>query len=728
MGMSISGPMKTNDLGYLRKESLETVLLCLTAGSYMWCIMLLTTHDRFGPWWWGLAVLGTGLLTAFSVRARHPSLAAGVIVLSLAAAELSDMWLGNTKTAPYMLTVAVSLAGLLFGPRVVAWTTALCSGSVLAIGLLRYGQSAFSLDLWSPMLVIGAVGILSSLAVRDLYQALVWFRERATAAQHNEEELRERQGQLSRTVKALDEAYRRLEYLSYDLARAREAAEEARLAKQRLMTQVSHELRTPLNVIVAFSEMMYLSPERYSADSLPPEFRGDIREIYRSSKHLLRLIDDVLAMSQIEVGQMRIELEPVWLREVIAEAVDIIRPLVREGVTLCTDVPEDLPQALIDRARVQQVLLNLLNNARRFTERGSITVQATREAEQIRITVADTGIGVSPSEHDKMFKEFQHLDAPLARGQEGTGLGLAISKRFVEMHGGSIWVESEGVPGQGSRFHFTLPLVGSEPVGMSALHGTQKRLSRPVGRGRTLLLLDQDTRVVKMLEQGLEEYQVVPVDEVAEVPRLVSELHARAVVLNLAQRSNVGRQVRELRQRLGESPLPIVLCSLVGERQLERELGVVDYLVKPVARDVLMALLDRLGEGIRRVLVVDDDPQMVRLLSRLLQTAPREYEVLRAYDGRQGLQEMRDRHPDLVLLDITMPEVDGYGVLAQMQEDDELRRVPVAVITARELTPDEERRLGGRTLMVSTGAGFTNQETLACLRGILDSIGISLSS
>jgi len=710
-----------DDLAYLRQGSLKTVLVCTIAGFYLWCAVLFHAGDQFGPAWLGPALLAGGAALAFANRVRNTSRAAAAVILGFAAAALYSMALADIKLAPYMLAVVVALTGLLFDLKAVARVTVLCVGSIVAIGSLRWGYSVFSTELASPILVTGAVGILASLAVRNLYEALYWFQERAAAAQHNEAELRDRQGQLARTVKALDEAYRRLEYLNYDLARAREEAEETRLVKQQFVTSVSHELRTPLNVVVALSEMMYLSPQRYGAGALPPALRGDVREVYRSSQHLLHLIDDVLDMAQIEAGEIKLRQQPVHLRDVVAEALDMIRPLVRETeVALKTDVPADLPPVLIDRNRVQQVLLNLLNNARRFTGRGGISVQASLEAGQVKVTVSDTGIGIPPGEHDRMFKEFHQLDGPATRGEDGSGLGLAISKRFIEMHGGRIWLESDGVPGQGSRFHFTLPVEGARMVEVSTLQGTRKLPGLPSGRGRTLLLLDQDATIARMLEQRLDDYQIVPVGDVVEVPRLVDELHARAVVVNPARSKQARQLVSELRRQLGDSSLPIVFCPLVGERRLGESLGVVDYLTKPVTREALVALLDRLGEGVRRILVVDDNPQMVRLLSRMLQMAEREYEVLRAYDGQEGLREMRSQHPDLVLLDLVMPGMDGYDVLARIQDDAELRDIPVAVITAQTRTTEEERQLGGKTLLVSNGAGFTNEEAIDYLRGILD--------
>jgi len=714
------------DLDYLREDSLRAVLFCMLAVLYTWCLVLfqpinLQPVDQIGDAMWGPVFMGIGLALAFAIQKRSPSLAATAAIAGLVVAMLSTMWVTGAKVAPYMLAVVVSLAGLLFSMRIVVVTTVLCSIAVAVVSLLRWGYSPVSAEVLSPVLVIGVVGVLSFLAVRNLYVALHWALDRAMAAQRNEEEARIHRGELARTLKALTEAYQRLEYVNYDLARAREAAEEARLNKQRFVASVSHEMRTPLNVLTALSEMMYLSPERYGDTPLPPGLRRDAREIYRSSKHLLRLIDDVLDMAQIEAGQMKIDFKPVNLKDIVTETLDMIRPLVRgKGTTLRAELPADLPSVLVDRDRIQQVLLNLLNNAQRFTERGSITVCAKVETDEIEILVADTGVGIPPGEHEAMFKEFYQVEGLMAQGQGGHGLGLAICKRFIEMHGGRIWVESDGIPGHGSQFHFTLPTADVERVEISPLQETRMPLRSPSSRGRTLLLLDQDSTAQRILEHGLENYQVVPVDDVSKVPGLITELHAQAVVVNSAHKRQREKQLLTLRQQLAHSTVPIIFCPLVGSHQLEHALGVMDYMVKPITREMLTDLLDRLGESIQRILVVDDDPQMVHLLSRMLETDKRKYQVISAHNGQQGLHEMHSQRPDLVLLDLVMPEMDGYTMLAQMQKDTKLRDTPVVVVTAQRLTPEEERQMSGQTLIVRTETGFTNKEILTYLSGILN--------
>ena len=708
-----------DDLEHLRQEALGNVLILGLVGLYGWCATLFPARAGFDPVWRGPVLMAVGLALAAVTRKRRPSLAAAALLLGLATASLHTIWLLGMGVAPYLLSVTVGLTGLLFDFRAVLAAAVACGGLMLGIGSLRWQIPAYSAELLAPLLVIGAVGITSALSVRNLYLALYWAWDRAVAAQRNEKELRERRAELARTAKALDEACQRLEYLNYDLARARQAADEARLLKQQFTTNVSHELRTPLNVIVAFSEMMYLSPESYGGVTLPPEYLGDVREIYRASQSLLHLIDDVLDLSQIESQRLTIHPEPVVLADVVAEALDIMRPLMRgKEIELRSELPAGLPPVLIDRARVRQILLNLLNNARRFTDHGSITVHAAPAATEVQVTVADTGIGIAPSDHEKVFEEFRQLDGTITRRRDGTGLGLAISRRFVEMHGGRIWVESEGIPGRGSKFHFTLPLVRKTVA--PGLQRTPVALKRPQGRGRKLLVLDHDSDIVRLLEQGLGEYQVVPVPGVSEAIELVGQVEPQAILLNPARGREAWQQARLLRKSLGRNRLPIVLCPLVGERRLGRALGVVGYLVKPISRQALGALLDRIGNSVERVLIVDDDPRMAQVLARMIHSTGHSCRVARAYNGRAGLQEMQRERPDLVLLDLVMPEMDGQAMLSRMRQDRELRTIPVAVITAQEHTPDEERRLGGGVVQVRSSAGFSNEEALAYLRHILE--------
>lgn len=718
-----------DDLEMLRRGSLRMILTCVSVALYVWCLVLfqpinMYADERLDPVAWGPAILGAGLVAAFLTQKRHLHLAAASVIGGVAGTALLLMWRFDNPALAYLLTVVVSLTGVLFGIRGVVGAAALSSAAILVVGTRYWECAPLAAELLAPIAVVCAVGVLSSLGVRNLYTALHWALDRAMAAQRNEDEARSHRAELARALKGLTEAYQRLEFANYDLARAREVAEAASLNKQRFVAIVSHEMRTPLNILTALSEIMYFSPERYGALPLPPELRRDVREMYRSSRHLLRLIDDVLDLAQIEAGQMRIDFQATDLTGVVAEVLDMIRPFVRErDIVLRAEVPEELPPVLIDRARIQQVLLNLLNNAQRYTSHGSITVSAASDGPWVTVTVADTGIGIPPSEHEAMFKEFHQVEGLVIQGQSGCGLGLAICKRFIGMHGGRIWLESEGVPGRGSRFTFTLPTADVRRVPTARVQPTQAPPHVASSRSRTLLLLDDDPTVVKILERGLEQHRIVGVTDVTQVPALVRDLHAEAIVVNRARftrRRTHPRSGGSLRQILADADVPVVWCSLIGRGQMARLLGVQDYLIKPVERQALMEVMGRFDGQVHRVLVVDDDPQMARLLGRMLETFDGDYEVVAATNGIEGLNAMRVQRPDLVLLDLMMPEMDGSELLRQMQADADLRETPVVVITAQETSPDEQRGFGHRHLLLQNEAGFTNAEVLAHLRSILD--------
>jgi DNA-binding response OmpR family regulator/anti-sigma regulatory factor (Ser/Thr protein kinase) len=419
-------------------------------------------------------------------------------------------------------------------------------------------------------------------------------------------------------------------------------------------------------------------------------------------------------------GRMVVSPEPTEVVQVILEAVDTIRPLIEgKGLEMRVALEQEFPILYIDPTRVRQVLLNLLNNARRFTDQGSITVRAELEGGEVRVSVHDTGIGITPEDRGKIFEEFRQLDGSTTRQHNGVGLGLAISRQFVELHGGRMWVESEG-RGRGSTFHFTLPVADEAQQAASPGPLSDTRISPlpPAGPPKTLVVVDQDPRVEQLIQRRLEDYQVVRAEGVSQVPLMADRVRPRAVVVS-ASDGEGWESLGRLGPQLERWDLPLILCPLVGDRQMGHSLGVADYLVKPVSRQTLLEALDQVGDGARRVLILDDDPRVVRLLSRMIRSRFQEYHIIRAYSGEDGLIKMRRRPPDLVLLDLMMPQVDGYTVLERMREDEALRDIPVVVVTAKGSSPEDMRRLGAKTIQVTRRRGFSNEEALCFLKNIL---------
>jgi len=382
--------------------------------------------------------------------------------------------------------------------------------------------------------------------------------------------------------------------------------------------------------------------------------------------------------------------------------VDTIRPLIEgKGLKLRVEVEQELPILYIDPARIRQALLNLLNNARRFTNQGSITLHAALRGEEVRVSVADTGIGIAPEDRGKIFEEFCQFDGSTTRQHGGVGLGLAISRQFVELHRGRIWVESQG-RGRRSTFPFTLPVAGEEAQVAGSGPSSDRRLSPlpPSGPAKALLVVDQDPRVEQFIQRRLEGYQVVRVEEVSQVASAAEKVRPGAVVVSTSDGEgweSLGRSGSQL----DGWDLPLILCPLVSDRKMGHSLGVADYLVKPVSRQTPGEVLDRFGEEVRRIMILDDDPRVVRLLSRMIRSRFQACQIIRAYSGEDGLIKMRRRPPDLVLLDLIMPQVDGYAVLERMREDEALYDIPLVVVTAKGTSPEYMRRLGAKTIQVT---------------------------
>jgi signal transduction histidine kinase len=341
----------------------------------------------------------------------------------------------------------------------------------LVIGLLWWlVHSSAMLPLSnSYAIAITASGVLTGLvgwaAMHTLLTATQWALFSFEQARQKIEEAREQRLELKQIQQDLIQANGELARLSDRLKAMHRAAEEARRAKEEFVANVSHELRTPLNMIIGFSEMIIQSPQVYGA-RLPSALLADITAIRRNSQHLAKLVDDVLDLSQVEAGRMALSKEWVSLQGIVDEVATAVRGLYEsKGLYLQTEVPADLPPILCDSTRIRQVMLNLLSNAGRFTERGGVRLNAWREKDNVVVSVSDTGPGIAPEDQEKIFEPFQQLDGSIRRRHGGSGLGLSISKRFVEMHRGKMWLESE--VGVGTTFYFSLPLEMPLPAALT---------------------------------------------------------------------------------------------------------------------------------------------------------------------------------------------------------------------------------------------------------------------
>jgi len=505
----------------------------------------------------------------------------------------------------------------------------------------------------------------------------------------------------------------RLERANEALIFAREAAEKAYRFKAEFVANVSHELRTPLNLIVGFSEMMATAPESYGGVPLPGQYRGDVTAIYRSAKHLSDLINDVLDLSQIETGKMPLTREPASLAEIAQEAVDIVRGLAEaRGLHLQVDIPADLPMLMLDKTRIRQVLLNLLTNALRFTQVGRILVRVRAEGQEAIVSVEDTGCGIAPDKLMHAFEAFGQMTE--AQLREGSGLGLAVSKKFVELHGGRMWLESEVGRGTTVYFSLAIPHEGQE-VRISPLVRSAARQVRPA-EPRVLVLHD-DVRTLDILRRHIHGCRFVFADNASTAARIIRDEAPTVVVADIAPGEGPVGAASSLAL---PAHITLITCPLPSMRRIGLLLGAVDYLPKPVTRKALSEALARLPRPPRKVLVVDDDVHIVRLLARMLRACDGSLQILKAFGGKEGLDTARAERPDVILLDLYMPGTSGYDLLQQLARDEELSDTQTIIVSVR--TVEQESRPIQGELRLKRDAGFALTEILQLLQTTLSVI------
>lgn len=502
---------------------------------------------------------------------------------------------------------------------------------------------------------------------------------------------------------------------------ARQAAEEANSLKTRFLSMVSHELRTPLSVIVGLSELA-LRQQNPGAPALPDYYRRDLERIYSSAQHLSGLIGDVLDLASSQGGRLKVIPESLDLR-------DILQPIIAVGEHLCRSkglewvvhLPDEAVWVRGDRTRLRQVAVNLVNNAVKFTTRGSITLQLEKTEGMARITVKDTGLGIAPSEQDIIFDEFRQSERTSGRGFGGVGLGLAICKRLVELHQGRIGVYSEGSEGSGSTFYFEIPL-GSRG---------ESSPQPPVASPRVLLLHEAQEMELPLRAHLLEQGYTLQEDWLDSTPQWWPQTLAappEAVVLNLRPDSKHGWEIfRLFKENPATRWIPILFSALQPRHEGEppaASLLELDYLSKPVQSAELSNALQRQGlppgEQVKTILVVDDEPAIRDLHARLVQESVPNSRVLQASNGREALKMLSETQADLILLDLMMPELDGFAVLEALRENKSTRDVPVIVLTAQLLSEADLARLNRGMAKVLGKGIFTLQETLAHIEATLN--------
>jgi signal transduction histidine kinase/DNA-binding response OmpR family regulator/ligand-binding sensor domain-containing protein len=518
-----------------------------------------------------------------------------------------------------------------------------------------------------------------------------------------------------------------LEATNKELVEAKEAADAASTAKSQFLANMSHELRTPLNAIIGYSEML----QEEVADLGQNGLRPDLEKIHGAGKHLLGLINDILDLSKIEAGKMTLYLEEFDVAQMAREVATTVQPLVaKNGNRLEVNCPPDIGRMRADLTKVRQTLFNLLSNACKFTENGTIRLEVRCQkpevgasgedagsggrdarAPQLTFTVSDTGIGITAEQMNRLFEAFAQADASTTRKYGGTGLGLTISRNFCRMMGGDLTVTSEA--GQGSTFTVTLPVevkeavIAAEPVATRGAPGVPHS---------TLLVIDDEPMARDLIGRALtkEGFHVELAADGRSGLELARKLKPQAITLDVMMPAMDGWAVlTALKADPTTADIPVIMLTVLDEKQIGFALGAADYFTKPIDWGRLSSALAKYRKPTshQSVLIVEDDEQAREMLRRALNREG--WQVLEAENGRVALERLDGLVPALILLDLMMPEMDGFEFMQQLRERPDCRRVPVVVITAKDITDEDRRRLNGNVARILRKSTLSMRELVA---------------
>ncbi|MFZ6029314.1 MAG: response regulator [Chloroflexota bacterium] len=526
-----------------------------------------------------------------------------------------------------------------------------------------------------------------------------------------------------------------------EMGQAKDAAEAASRAKSTFLANMSHELRTPLNAIIGYSEMLI----EEAHDSGQNAFVPDLEKIQSAGRHLLTVINDVLDLSKIEAGKMQLQIESFSIFTAVEETCNLIRPLIEKNQnTLHVHCPPHIGFAINDQTKLRQCLFNLLSNSAKFTKEGDVILDVRRECKTLRteakdhseaesggggpltllaqerdyfvFVVRDTGIGMDAEQTERLFQPFTQADSSTTRKYGGTGLGLAITRHYCRMMGGDISVSSE--PGCGSTFTM---YVQAEIVERLSARSIEPK-TQPAGRKTNILVIDDDDPTRDILQRMLrrEGFHVIGAASGEEGLRLARALRPSLITLDVMMPDMDGWAVlSKIKGDPDISDIPVVMLTIVDDQNLGYILGASDYLSKPIDRDRLISVVGkyRQEQSSRPVLIIDDEPELRSILKRYL--VKEGWAAIEASDGREGLQQVHEHPPQLILLDLMMPDMDGFEFIAQLRSYEACATIPVIVITAKVLDQEDRAQLAGKVDKVLFKGSYNHIELLAEIKKLV---------
>lgn len=516
----------------------------------------------------------------------------------------------------------------------------------------------------------------------------------------------------------MDELRRKNVELEHQTQKTQEASDTLK----KFLAMFSHELRSPLNSIIGFSDLIATQFK----DLTPESIQEFMRNINASGKHLQHIINDILDLSKIEAGKMELHIAsyPVSyfeesIRRVLASQIQ------EKQIALDVRFTPELEEIVVDQTRFRQILINLVSNAIKFSRQGGrVTVRSERVGYDVEFEVSDQGVGIKKEELPHLFKPFRQASNNRGLQAQGIGLGLAITKKLIELHGGTISIESEY--GKGTTVRFRIPLV-VDATSERLKHAEMlldalkhERAKSEIGDTKPLALVVEDSaQAAEILRHHIESagYRVEIAHDGAEAIDKAKQLHPNVITLDLLLPVKDGWHVmKELKRHPLCKHIPIIIVSITDEKSLGFSLGAVDYFVKPVNKDELLAALDRVrfqprgDAAVPKVLVIDDDRAATDLIEVILENEG--YHVAKAYDGREGLRLAMQEKPDVIILDLIMPEMSGLNVAYQLKQHPATRSIPIIVLTSMEVDEDTREQLSAYASGVMQKSSFTKRDLL----------------